>query len=78
MVFILTDSRCLSHRETQRIHRELAGNLAWAARQSGTEFQLLSQGDAALRGHYPLETETLRQELEKQLPSVEDIQKRIK
>lgn len=68
MVFILTDSRCLSHRETQRIHRELAGNLAWAARQSGTEFQLLSQGNAALRGHYPLETETLRQELEKQLP----------
>ena len=68
MFFVLTNSRSFSRRETQRVHREIAGNLAWAARRAGTEFQLLSRGDSTLRGHYPLETETLRRELEKHLP----------
>lgn len=68
MFFVLTNSRSFSREKTQQIHREIAGNLAWAARRAGTEFQLLSRGDSTLRGHYPLETETLRQELEKQLP----------
>lgn len=68
MLFILTNSRSFSRQETQRVHREIADNLAWAARRAGVEFHLLSRGDSTLRGHYPLETETLRRELEKQLP----------
>lgn len=68
MFFVLTNSRSFSSGETQRVHREIAENLAWAARRAGKDFQLLSRGDSTLRGHYPLETETLRQELEKHLP----------
>lgn len=64
MFFVLTNSRSFSREQTQRIHRQIGENLAWAARQTGRSFQLLSRGDSTLRGHYPLETETLRRELE--------------
>ncbi len=62
--FVLTNSRSFSREETERVHREIAGNLAWAAEQADRPFLLLSRGDSTLRGHWPLETETLRQELE--------------
>lgn len=67
MFFVLTNSRSFSREQTQRVHRQIGENLAWAARQAGVSFQLLSRGDSTLRGHYPLETETLRQELEADL-----------
>ena len=64
MFFVLTNSRGFTAEETERAHREIGENLAWAAREAGQPFVLISRGDSTLRGHYPLETETLRQTLE--------------
>lgn len=68
MFFVLTNSRGFTAGETERAHREIARNLAAASRLTGVSFLLISRGDSTLRGHYPLETQVLRQELEKHLP----------
>lgn len=68
MFFVLTNSRSFFQAETVRVHREIARNLSAAARTTGRSFLLLSRGDSTLRGHYPLETQTLREELERQGP----------
>lgn len=68
MFFVLTNSRSLSAEETQAVHMEIAEYLAQASLETGRPFLLVSRGDSTLRGHYPLETETLRQTLEAMLP----------
>lgn len=67
MFFVLTNSRGFTEEETERAHREIARNLAEAFRETQRSFLLVSRGDSTLRGHYPLETQVLRQELEQQL-----------
>lgn len=64
MFFVLTNSRSFSPQETERVHREVAENLLAASEKTGVPFLLVSRGDSTLRGHYPLETETLRRTLE--------------
>lgn len=64
MFFILTNSRSFSKEETRKVHREIARRVSRVARETGKKFVLISRGDSTLRGHYPLETETLRRELE--------------
>lgn len=68
MFFVLTNSRGLAVEETKRAHREIAENLVAASRETGIPFLLVSRGDSTLRGHYPLETEVLRQTLEQLMP----------
>lgn len=60
LFFVLTNSRSLTESETLAVHQELARNLVQAHLQTGQEYVVLSRGDSTLRGHYPLETETLR------------------
>ena len=64
MFFILTNSRGMTSVETERVHQEIARNLLSAARRTRKDFLLVSRSDSTLRGHYPLETQTLREELE--------------
>ena len=64
MFFILTNSRGLTVPESRVQHREIAENIALAAAATGKDFLLLSRGDSTLRGHWPMETETLRDILE--------------
>lgn len=66
MVFILTNSRSFSREYTKEVHREIAEHIAAAAREAKKEFLVISRGDSTLRGHFPLETETLRETLEKE------------
>lgn len=68
LFFVLTNSRSFSAEETRCVHREIADHLAQASRETGRPFVLISRSDSTLRGHYPLETQTLRQELEARLP----------
>ena len=63
MFFVLTNSRSFSAQKTEAVHREIAENAVAAAKEAGTDFMLISRGDSTLRGHYPLETETLRHTL---------------
>ncbi|MCE5343912.1 MAG: hydroxyacid dehydrogenase, partial [Eubacteriales bacterium] len=64
MFFILTNSRALTSVQTEALHREIALNIAFASRNTGKDFLIISRGDSTLRGHYPLETETIRRTLE--------------
>ena len=65
MFFVLTNSRAFTEPHTAQVHKEIGENVAEAARATGKDFILISRGDSTLRGHYPLETETLRDTLEK-------------
>lgn len=67
VVYILTNSRSLTSEETESLHRELARNIVKAAKKEGKKFLIISRSDSTLRGHYPLETEVLNQELEENL-----------
>lgn len=60
LFYILTNSRGFTEAETETAHREIAGHVLKAARETGREFIIMSRGDSTLRGHYPLETEVLR------------------
>lgn len=66
LFFILTNSRGLTAEETTRVHSEIAERLWQVSRETGQDFILISRSDSTLRGHYPLETETLRQVLEQE------------
>lgn len=64
MFFILTNSRSLAEEQTAEVHRDIARTVLDVSRRLGRSFLLVSRGDSTLRGHYPLETEVLRESLE--------------
>ena len=64
MFFVLTNSRGLTAAESRAQHTEIAENIAAASKATGKPFLLLSRGDSTLRGHWPMETEVLRETLE--------------
>ena len=66
MVFILTNSRSFSKSYTKEVHEKIGKNIAKVFKETGKEFLLISRGDSTLRGHFPLETETLRETLEEE------------
>ena len=60
LFFILTNSRSFTAEQTERVHREIARNVADVARELGRDYLIVSRGGSTLRGHYPLETQVLR------------------
>ena len=64
MFFILTNSRGFTAAETKKAHTDIAMNIAEVAKKQNKEFIVISRGDSTLRGHYPLETEVLRETIE--------------
>jgi len=60
LFYILTNSRSFTAQETEIYHRALMENLEKVSRDTGKDHILVSRSDSTLRGHYPLETETLR------------------
>lgn len=64
LFFILTNSRSFTEEQTEAVHREIALRIWQVSQETGIPFLLVSRSDSTLRGHYPLETETLRQTLE--------------
>ena len=63
-VYLLTNSRSMSREETASVHQEIARNVMQASAETGVRAVIMSRSDSTLRGHYPLETEQLRQCLE--------------
>lgn len=61
--YILTNSRSLTGDASRALHRELALNLRSAAVATRQPIVITSRSDSTLRGHYPLETDTLAAEL---------------
>ncbi|MCL2320395.1 MAG: hydroxyacid dehydrogenase, partial [Treponema sp.] len=67
LFFILTNSRGMTEQETAEVHACIAGNIASTARKKNRDFILISRSDSTLRGHYPLETLTLKKNLEDEI-----------
>ena len=66
VIYILTNSRALTSVETQRLHKQLALDLKQIALEEKKRFLFISRSDSTLRGHYPLETKTIYDELKKE------------
>lgn len=64
LFYVLTNSRGFTQEQTKKAHREIAQATAGAAAASGKDYQFISRSDSTLRGHYPLETELLKAEME--------------
>jgi uncharacterized protein YgbK (DUF1537 family) len=61
--FVLTNTRSLSPADAAARNREVVRALHAAAAAEGTDYVLASRGDSTLRGHFPLETDVLAEEL---------------
>jgi uncharacterized protein YgbK (DUF1537 family) len=57
--YILTNARSLPAAGARSLNLEIARNLRRAADQVGREFSVVSRSDSTLRGHFPLETDSL-------------------
>ncbi len=64
LFYILTNSRSLKQEETEKLHCQLGKDIEQAAKESGKTCTVISRGDSTLRGHYPMETECLKQAME--------------
>lgn len=64
MFFILTNSRAFTEEQTISVHKEIALNILSVSNKKQKDFILISRGDSTLRGHYPLETQVLKETLE--------------
>jgi uncharacterized protein YgbK (DUF1537 family) len=62
--FILTNSRIFTEEKTKEVHQEIASNIISVAKETNSKFIIISRGDSTLRGHYPLETQTLKDTIE--------------
>lgn len=62
--FILTNTRALTPEEASKITREVCHNLKTAiAQENIQDFLIVSRSDSTLRGHYPIETTVIAEEL---------------
>lgn len=61
--FLLTNSRSLSAEETAKTYKEIAENIHQASKITGKDYTIISRSDSTLRGHFPLEPDTLKSTL---------------
>ncbi len=64
LVYLSTNSRSLLPSETELLHRKIIQNLSEASVLAKRDFLIISRGDSTMRGHYPLESEVIRERLE--------------
>lgn len=62
--FILTNSRGFTSDYTKKVHEEIGRTLDKVSRKTGKDYILISRSDSTMRGHYPLETLTLKNTIE--------------
>ncbi|MDD2978680.1 MAG: four-carbon acid sugar kinase family protein [Hespellia sp.] len=65
LFYVLTNSRGFTVDQTTKAHHEIAQVVDEVAKETGKEYIFISRSDSTLRGHYPLETEILKEEYEK-------------
>lgn len=65
LFYILTNSRGFTAEQTTKAHREIAEVVDTVSKKTGKEYIFISRSDSTLRGHYPLETELLKESYEK-------------
>lgn len=65
MFYVLTNSRSFTKKHTIEVHRKIVENVKEIAKKQQKDYVLISRGDSTLRGHYPIETEVMKETLEK-------------
>lgn len=65
MFFILTNSRAFTVNQTTEVHSDIAKKVVSVSNNTGKDYVIISRGDSTLRGHYPLETEVLKNNIER-------------
>lgn len=60
LFYVLTNSRALSSAESAAVHKEIARTVQQISEETDTPYLIISRSDSTLRGHYPLETEVLK------------------
>lgn len=66
LFYILTNSRSMTESETEQTHKEIARTVSDVSKELNRPFLIISRSDSTLRGHFPLETEVLTNEIEKE------------
>ncbi|HIK41773.1 four-carbon acid sugar kinase family protein, partial [Thermoleptolyngbya sp. M55_K2018_002] len=62
--FVLTNTRALTPTQADAVTREVCRNLKQAIALEGLQdFLIVSRSDSTLRGHYPVETDAIAEEL---------------
>ncbi len=72
LFYVLTNSRGFTAEQTTKAHREIAAVVDEMARETGREYIFISRSDSTLRGHYPLETELLKESYEQNTGNIVD------
>ena len=67
LFYILTNSRSFTAAQTEQVHRNIADAIRCSSIKSGKDYLVISRSDSTLRGHFPLETEVLREALGKDI-----------
>ena len=62
-VYVMTNTRSLPAAEAGQRNREVARTALAVARERGVELTVVSRSDSTLRGHFPLETDVLAEEV---------------
>ncbi|MGV1010351.1 MAG: four-carbon acid sugar kinase family protein [Dermatophilaceae bacterium] len=62
-VYVMTNARSLSAPQARARNREVARAAYAAAARAGVAIEFVSRSDSTLRGHFPLETDSLAQEV---------------
>ncbi|MCD8225667.1 MAG: hydroxyacid dehydrogenase [Clostridiales bacterium] len=65
LFYIMTNSRGFTVEQTTKAHNEISAVVDEVAKETGKEYIFISRSDSTLRGHYPLETELLKANYEK-------------
>ena len=60
LFYIMTNSRAMTADESKAVHTEIVKNVVAVSNELRQDFMFISRSDSTLRGHYPLETETLK------------------
>lgn len=64
IMFVLTNTRSLTPEDATKVTREVCRNLKPALAAEGIQdFMIVSRSDSTLRGHYPIETDAIAEEL---------------
>lgn len=64
-VYVMINSRSLAPADAERVNREAVTAALAAAKQAGIEVAFVSRSDSTLRGHFPLEPNTIGDEIQK-------------
>lgn len=63
MFYILTNSRAFNEKQTTEYHHDLMKMIIKVSKKTDIPFTIISRSDSTLRGHYPLETQIIYDEM---------------